>query len=178
MNEFPRFIECLLKDSAEPGEPPRACQVAAQLQREGVDLRRVFVELTVYARGPSMTADRKKRGKATRAIINRGARNHGVQPEIARWLLDRSELAHQTDGLSKVHNVDSLAGLHIYLELRTRRRVTMSELAFLIEAANRALRIRPYDVDPNTIAHELRRHRQKNSRFLKILRHHIETNLP
>lgn len=177
MDPFVRFIECLLEDSAGPGELPRACQIAAQLQREGVDLRRVFTELTVYAKGPSMAPDRKKRGVQTRNIINRGVRKNGLAPEVARWLLDRSELAHATDGLTRFHNVDSLAGLHIYLELVTGRRVTISELTFLIESANRALRLRPYDVDPNTIAHELRRHRQKHPRFLKILRDHITQTL-
>ena len=65
-----------LEDSAEPGEPPRACQVAAQLQREGADLWRVFTELVAYTKGPSMAAERKKRGKQIRNIINRGVRNN------------------------------------------------------------------------------------------------------
>jgi hypothetical protein len=170
MDVFERFIENL-RDN------PRACEVAARLKRQGVDLGRVFVELKVYAENRSMASERTRRGKQHRQIVNRGVRENGLSKDVARWLLDRGELAHSTAGLSRVHNVDSLVGLHIYLERKTGRRVSYSELAYLIEAANRALGLKPYDVAVETIAHELRRYRQKNSRFIKILTDDIISRL-
>jgi hypothetical protein len=170
MDRFGRFIENL-RDN------PRACQVAARFKREGVELRRVFAELMVYAENRSMAPERKRRGKQHRKEINRSVRENGLSPDVARWLLDRGELAFSTAGLSRVHNVDSLVSLHIYLELKSGRHVTFSELAYLIEAANRALGLRPYDVAVETIAHELRRYRQKNSRFIKILTDDISNRL-
>jgi hypothetical protein len=179
MDSFDRFAECLLKDCAEPGEPQRGCEVAAQLQREGVNLRSVWMALEVYVnvKGRSIRDERKKHAKQDRAIFNKGVRDHGVPPEVGRMLLDRSELARSTDGLSRVHNTDALAGLHIYLELATGRRVTMSELAFLVEAGNRALGRKPFDVDPHSIREELRRHRKRFPVFHKILKDQITRNL-
>ena len=106
-------------------------------------LRRVFAELMVYAENRSIAPERKRRGKKHREIVNRSVREHGLAPEVARWMLDRSELAHSTNGLSRVHNVDSLAGLVIYLEAVTARRVTMSELAYWPR-----LRTEPWDSGP------------------------------
>ncbi len=170
MERFERFI-CYLSEYED------ACRVAARLQREGVNLPRVLAELAIYVEGRSISAERRKRGKQFRAIVNRGARKNGLAPAVASWLLDRSELAHATHGLGQVHNIDSLASLHIYLELQTGRRVTMSELAFLVEAANWALGRKPTTVDPNTIGRELRRHKQKNPRFISMLRENIASRL-
>jgi hypothetical protein len=172
MDRFPVFVEQLQGD-------PRACRVAVEFKRQGVDLRRVFAELTVYAENRSIAPERKRRGKQYREIVNRGKRESGLAPEVARWLLDRGELAHSTKGFSRVHNVDSLAGLVMYLEAVTARRVTMSELAYLIEGANRALGLKPFDVDPEVIGRELRRHRQNknNHPFLEILQNHVLRSL-
>jgi hypothetical protein len=170
VDRFEQFIENLRDD-------PRACLVAARLKRQGVSLRRVFAELMVYGQNRTIAPERKRRGKRHREIVNRAARKGGLAPEVSQWLLDRSELAHSTDGLGRVHNTDSLASLHCYLELKTGRRVTMSSLAYLIESANRALRLKPFDVDPETIGRELRRHRQKNPRFIQILEQDIRRKL-
>jgi hypothetical protein len=155
---------------------PEACEVGARLTRDGADLHRVFSALIVYIEGWSIAGDRKKRGKAHRAIVNAGVRKHGVSPEVGRWLLDRAELAHATNGLGQVRNLDSLAWLQLYLGHVTGRRVTMGELAYLVEAANHALGRKATYVDPNTIAHELRRHRQKNPRFIQILKSDVSRN--
>ena len=163
MDSFVRFIEELQGD-------PRACGIGAQLKRDGVNLRHLFADLTIYSQGRSMAADRVKRGKQHRAIINRAVRENGLRPEYGRWLLDRGELAHATNGLTRVHNVDALAGAVIYTEAVTRRKLPMSSLAFLVECANRALNLKPFDVDPETIGRELRRHKEKNGRFLEILK--------
>jgi hypothetical protein len=170
MNGFYRFIENLRDD-------PRACQVAAQFKRQGADLRRVFAALTVYSENRSMAGERKRRGMQHRAIVNRGVRDGGLSPDVARWMLDRGELAYSTAGLPRTHNVDSLVSLHIYLEVTIGRHVTLGELADLIEAANKALRIKPFVVDPETIGHELRRYRKKNSAFIKILTDDIISGL-
>jgi hypothetical protein len=172
MDGFERFIENL-RDN------PRASEVAARLKRQGVDLRRVFAALTVYAENRSIAPERKRRGKQHREIVNRGVRNGGMAPEVARWLLDRGELAHSTVGFSRAHNVDSLAWLVLYLEAVTAKHVSASELAYLVEAANRALELKPFDVDPETIGRELRRYRQNknNHPFLEILRKDVLRNL-
>jgi hypothetical protein len=174
MVRFQRFVDYL-------SDHPEACEVAARLRREGTDLHRVFAALMVYVEGRSIAKERKKRGKTLRGIVNRGVRDHGVSPEVGRWLLDRAELAHATDGLGLVHNLDSLAWSHIYLELVTGRRVTMGELAYLVQGANHALgrqpKGQPSYVDPNAIGHELRRYRQKNPRFIQMLRADISRNL-
>lgn len=162
---FTRFMEYLLAHEDY-------CETAAQLQREGVDLLRVFVNLQVYIEGRSVAEDRRKRGRNQLHIINRGVRRNGLAPEIGRWLRNRSELAHSVNGFSRVRNIDSLASAHIYLELRTRRRVTMTELAHLIDATYWGLN-RKGVVDAVEIARELRRHRQKHARFLKLLRDDI-----
>jgi hypothetical protein len=171
MDKFERFIGYL-------ADHPEACEVGARLKREGVDLRKVFAATVTYIQGRTIAAERKKRGKATRAIINEGVRDHGVSSAVGRWLLDRAELAHAVNGLGLVHNLDSLAWLHLYLESVTRRRVAMGELAYLVQAANHALRRRqPTYVDPNSLAHELRRYKKKNPRFLEILKADIARNL-
>src|SRR6267378_3058298 len=139
--KFGRFIASLLAHDERS-------KVAAQLQREGVDLLRVFVELRIYVEGRSIAPERRKREKQDLNIINEGVREHGVAPGIGVWLRDRNQLARSVNGLGRVHNVDSLGALHIYLELRTRRKVTMSELAYLLDAANRALRLQPDYADP------------------------------
>ncbi len=169
--KFERFIEYLLAYE----EP---CKAAAQLQREGVDLLRVFVELRVYIEGKSVASERRKRGKKDLNIINEGVRKHGVAPEVGRWLRDRSELAHSTNGFSRVRNIDSLAGAHLYLELRTGRRVTTTELGHLVDAAYWALG-RKTVADAMELGRELRRHRQRpeNINFLKVLRNHISSTL-
>jgi hypothetical protein len=166
VDRFLSFIEQLQSD-------PRACRVAVQFKRQGVNLRQVFAGLTVYAENRSVAPERKRRGKADRQIINRGVRENGLAPEVARWFLDRSELAHSTDGLSRAHNTDSLASVVIYVEAITGRRMTMSALAYLVEASNRALGRKPFDVDPETIGRELRRHKEKNHLFLQILKNDI-----
>jgi len=170
VDRFLSFIEHLQSD-------PRACRVAVQFKRRGVNLRQVFAGLAVYAQSRTVAPERKRRGKADRQIINRGARENGLAPEVARWLLDRSELAHSTNGLTRVHNVDSLASVVLYVEAVTGQRMTMSSLAYLAEAANRALGRKPFDVDPETIGRELRRHKEKNPIFLQILKTDILSKL-
>jgi type II secretory pathway component PulM len=164
--KFRRFIEYMLGNE-------EACRVAAELQRQGADLLRVFVELRVYVEGHSVAGERRKRGNEVAKIVNRGVREHGVAPEVGRWLRDRAELAHATNGLSKVHNVDSLLAAHIYLESVADRKVTISEMAHLVDAVRYALGRRPAVSDPDVIRHELARHRKKNARFVKILTHDI-----
>lgn len=172
MDRFERFRNYLLGH-------PEACQVAARLVRDGVSFPQVFKALVVYAEGWSIAEGRKKRGQADRAIVNRGVRENGVSPELGRWLIARAELAHATNGLGRVHNTDSLIWLHTYLEVVTGRRITMSELAYLIEAGNHALGRRPVDVDPKSVEAELRRHRsqKENALFLKLIREDISKNL-
>jgi hypothetical protein len=167
--KFRRFIEYLLAYE----EP---CAAAARLQREGVDLLRVFVELRVYIEGRSTIEGRRKRGHEHMKIVNRGVRAHGVSPEVAAWLRDRSELAHSANGLNRVRNVDSLAAAHVYLEMRTGRRVTMTELAHLLDATYYGLG-RKTVADSVEVGRELRRHRQKNPRFLKVIREHVKSTL-
>jgi len=169
--KFKRFIEHLLAFK----EP---CKVAAQLQREGVDLLRVFVELRVYTEGRTIAGERRKRKKQDLNIINEGVRKHGVAPGTGAWLRDRNELARSVDGLGRVHNVDSLAGAHIYLELRTGRRVTMKELGYLVDATYWGLG-KKTTADEIELGRELRRHRQRpeNVNFLKILKDHIRNTL-
>ncbi len=168
--EFWRFIGSLRAHEERS-------KVAAQLQREGVDLLRVFVELRVYTEGRPIAGERRKRGKQDLNIINEGVRKHGVAPEIGGWLRDRAELAHSIDGLSRVHNVDSLAAAHIYMQERTGRQVTMGELAYLVDATNRALKRQPDFSDPKNLQHELARWRKNNPRFVTILTKHIKSKL-
>jgi len=169
--KFRRFIGYLLAYE----EP---CRAAAQLQREGVDLLRAFIELRVYIEGRSITSERRRRGKKDLNIINEAVRKHGVAPEVGCWLRDRSELAHSTNGFSRGRNIDSLAGAHLYLELRSGRRVTMTELGHLVDATYWALG-RKTVADSVELGRELRRHRQRpeNSNFLRILRNHINSKL-
>ena len=103
-------------------------------------------------------------------------RDGGVAPEIGRWLRDRFELAHSTNGLSRVRNLDSLLSAHVYLEARTGRRVTMTELTHLLNATYSGLG-RKTMADSVEVGRELRRHRQKNSKFLKILTDEIRSRL-
>jgi hypothetical protein len=170
MEQFRSFLEYLASRQD-------ACEVAARFQREGVNLRRVFGALVVYVEGRSVADKRKKNAKQFRGIVNMGVRQHGVSPDVGRWLLDRAELAYATNGLGLLHNIDSLAWLSLYLEKVTDRRVTMSEMAYLVEGANHALGRKPSYVDPDTISHELRRHRKKNPRFIQILKEDIARNL-
>jgi hypothetical protein len=170
MIRFQRFLEYLSGHK-------EACRIGAQLHREGADLHRAFGALIVYVEGRSIADKRKKSSKQLRGIVNLGVRQHGVSPEVGRWILDRAELAYATNGLGLLHNIDSLAWLQLYLERVASRRVTMSEIAYLVEAANYALDRKPTYVDPNTIGHELRRHRQKNPRFIQILKADISRNL-
>ena len=178
MLRFERFLEYL-------SGHPEACEVGARLKREGADLHQVFSALIIYIEGRSIAAERKKRGKTHRAIVNAGLRKHGVSPEVGRWLFDRAELAHATNGLGQVQNLDSLAWVQFYLEHVTARRVSSGELGYLIQAANFAMGRRPkiqsrdFDplvVDPNSIAHALRRYRQKNKAFMEILKADISRN--
>jgi hypothetical protein len=162
--KFQRFIEYLLA-CEEP------CGVAARLQREGVDLLRLFIELRVYVEGRSVSSERRRRGNETAKIINRGVRD-GVSPAVGRWLLDRAALAHATNGFNRVRNIDSLAAVHIYMELRAGRRVTSTELAHLLDATYYGLG-RKTVADSVEIGRELRRHRKKNAAFLKILKDDI-----
>jgi hypothetical protein len=170
--KFGKFIEYLLGNE----EP---CKIAAQLQREGVNLLRVFVELRVYVEGRSIAKERQKRGKDQLKIINRGVRENGLAPAVGRWLRDRSELAHSINGLSRAHNVDSLGAVHIYLEERTGRKVTVSDLAYLVDAANWSLgrKVGGGVVDPKILQHELARWRKNNPRFVEILKADIESKL-
>lgn len=167
---FWRFIAYL----AENEQP---CKVAARLQREGVDLRRVFAELQVYTEARSIVSERRKRGKKDLNIINEGVRKHGLAPEIGAWLRDRNELAHSIDGLGRVHNVDSLGSAHIYLQERTGRTISMSDLAYLVDATNWALGKKPGVSDPKNLQHELARWRKNNPRFVMILTDHIKSKL-
>jgi len=169
---FKRFIGCLLAHEERS-------KVAAQLQREGVDLLRVFLALRTYVEGRSITSERRKREKQDLNIINEGVRKHGVAPEIGRWLRDRNQLARSVNGLGRVHNVDSLGALHIYMELRTRRKVSMGELSYLLDAANRALGLQPDYADPKNLQHELARWRKNehNSQFIKDLTADIKSKL-
>jgi hypothetical protein len=168
--EFERFID-YLRGNEEP------CKVAARLHREGVDLRRVFVELRVYVEGRTIAGERRKRGKEDLKIISKGVRDHGVSPAVGEWLRARAELAHSTNGFSRVHNVDSLGSLHIYLELRSGRKVTMSELAYLLDAANCALGRKPLVSDPKNLQHELARWRKNFPGFVRILIADIKSKL-
>jgi hypothetical protein len=168
MTKEERFVE-YLRDNEEP------CKVAARLHREDVDLRRVFVELTVYLEGRSVVRERQKRSKEYLKIVNKSVRDYGVSPAVAEWLRARGELAHATSGLARVHNVDSLGALHIYLEWKTGRKVTMSELAYLLDAANWALGRKPLVSDPKNLQHELRRWRKNHPRFVKILAADIQS---
>lgn len=169
---FTRFIEYLLADDQDS-------ETAARLQRESVDLGRVFAWLCLYVNveGHSIVPERKKRGKNDAAIVNKGVREFGLTPEVGRWLQNRVELAHSVNGFSRVHNADALAAAHFYLELRTGRQVTIRELSILVEATNYALDQKPVIVDSQTIGRELNRHRQKNTEFLKLLKEDIERNL-
>lgn len=167
--KFVRFLDYLMANR-EPAH------VAAQLQVEGADLLRVFVELRVYIEGRSIASERQKRGREHMKIINRGVWEHGVSKEVAAWLRDRSKLAHSTNGFNRVRNVDSLAGIQIYLELRAGRKVTATELAHMLDAAYYALG-RKTVADSVEIGRELRRHRQKNGPFLEILKADILSKL-
>jgi hypothetical protein len=172
MTKEERFVEHL-RDNEEP------CKVAARLHREGVDLRRVFAELMVYVEGRPIVLERRKRGKEHLKIVNKGVRDHGVSPAVGKWLRARAELAHSTNGLSRVHNVDSLGALHIYLELKTRRKVSMSDLAYLADAANSALgrKVDGGVTEPKNLQHELARWRKNNPRFVEILTADIKSKL-
>lgn len=174
MDKFNKFIGVLAAH-------PEACEVAARLKRDGADLVRTFTALVVYIEGRSIAGERKQRGKRTAAIINKGVREHGVSPAVGRWLMNRAQLAHATNGLGIVHNLDSLMWAHLYLEMATGRRVSHGELAYLVQAASEALGRRPKGspayIDPNAIAHSLRRYRSKNARFIEILRQDIQRNL-
>lgn len=170
-NKEQRFVEYLLANE----EP---CQVAAQLQREGAHLPRVFRELTVYIEGRSIADERWKHGKEHGKIINMAVRKYGVAPEVGRWLQDRSELAHSTDGfIRRVRNMDSLAADHYYLEAKTGRKVTMRELAHLLDAAYWALGRTKIVADPVQLGQDLRRYAKKNVKFLKILKDNVLANL-
>jgi len=166
--KFARFVEYLLADGEDS-------ETAVRLQREGVDLLRMFGWLRVYvnAEGRSIAPERKKRGKSDRAIVNKGVREYGLTPEVGRWLQNRMELAHSVNGVSRVHNVDALAAAHIYLKLCTHRQVTIRELGVLVEATNYALDQKPVIVDSQTIGRALQRHRQNHPEFLKLLKEDI-----
>jgi hypothetical protein len=170
MTKEERFIDYLIVNE----EP---CKVAAQLHREGVDLLRVFVELRVYVEGRSIATDRRKRARQDLNIINRGVRDNGVAPWVGQWLRDRNELARSVDGLGRVHSVDSLGSCHIYLEERTKRKVSMSELAYLCDATNWALGRKPAVADPKNMQHELARWRKKNPAFIRVLTTDIKSKL-
>jgi len=73
--------------------------------------------------------------------------------------------------------MDALGAVHLYLELRAGRRVTMSELAYLVDATNWALVRKPSVSDPKNLQHELARWRNGNPRFLQILRADIKSKL-
>lgn len=175
--KFERFIRYLQADDAR-------CAVAARFRRQGVDLARVFAGLVVYIEGRSVAEERRKRGKEDLKIINRGVRDHGVLPMVGRWLRDRAELAHSTNGFSRVQNIDSLQWVHLYLEAKTRRKVTTSELAHLVDAACYALGRRTGKADwvgtgSVELGRALRRHRQRpeNAKFLELLRADIARTL-
>jgi hypothetical protein len=168
--EFARYIGSLLAHE-------KRAKVAAQLQREGVDLKRVFVALRVYAEGRSIATERRSRGKQTSNIINEGVRKHGLAPEVGGWLRNRAKLAYAIDGLSRTHCVDSLGFAVIYMQERTKRRITMSELAYLLDATNWALGRQPEFSDPKNLQHELARWRKNNPRFVKILTADIKSKL-
>jgi hypothetical protein len=173
MVRYERFLEYLAGH-------PEASEVGARLKREGADLHRVFSALVVYIEGRSVADERKKRGKTTRTIINAGVRQHGVSPAVGRWLLDRAELAHATNGLGHVQNLDSIVWTHLYLEHVTGRPISMGELAYLVQAALHALGRRPKGeavyTDPNSLAHAIRRYRTRNKAFLEILIADISRN--
>jgi hypothetical protein len=167
-----RFVDSLLENA-------EACRVAVRLVHEGVSLPRTFGWLEVYVLGHSIAGERRKRGKEAQKIINRGVRSYGVSPEVGRWLRDRAELAHSMNGLGRVHNTDALAAAHMYLELRTKRKVSMSEMAFLVDAANSALgrKVDGGVTEPKNLQHELARWRKNNPRFVGILMTDIKSKL-
>jgi len=92
-------------------------------------------------------------------------RKHGVAPEIGGWLRDRNELRGRSTDSPACTTWDSLGAVCIYVELRTRRRLTMSELAYLVDAANWSLGSKPTVSDPKNLERELRRLAQKQSSF-------------
>src|SRR5262249_26011519 len=166
-----RYITYLLSDAD-------ASVVGARLHRDGVKLLHVFAWLRVYIEGRSIVSERRRHGKQHRKIVNKGVRDYGLSPDVGRWLLDRGDVAHSPAGFSRVHNLDSLLYTHIYLEVCTRRRVSMTELAELVNATNYALgRGKSIPVDPVELGRELRRHRQRHAKFIKSLKADIASKL-
>jgi|HubBroStandDraft_6_1064221.scaffolds.fasta_scaffold01137_15 hypothetical protein len=153
-----------------------ARKLAGELHLAGVDLLAVLAGLTVYIEGRSLKSERQKHHREDAKVFNRGVRDNGVPPAVGRWLLTRSEQARNTNGWNRGRNVDALAWVHWYLELLAARRVTMTELCELVNGTYYALG-RKTTTDALELGRELRRHRQKNEKFLEILKSDLQSKL-
>jgi hypothetical protein len=163
--KFRKFIAYFIEN-----EQPYA--VALRLQKAGVDLHRdVFIALRVYAeRGGALRTERKKRGREMKNEINRRARAGELTADAARALLERCKTAFDVSGLSPTRCVDSLAIAQMYLEAKTGKRPSASDLSYLLDAINFAFGRKPEVVDWKSIETELRRWRRANPRYLESLK--------
>jgi hypothetical protein len=160
--KFRKFVAYLMENE-------QAKAVAVRIQKDGIDLHYVFRVLCLYCSGQSVAGERKQRERAFKNIVNKGARDYGVAPELAQHFLSRANAAHSVEGIARVHCVDAIGILQIEIEVRTERKPSSGELALLIDGARAALSLKPTIADPKNVERELRRWRKANPRFVKLV---------